>query len=347
MQRGSRRHAARRAIAWGLLAIVVANVGLAVAVETVWPQLRDPEYGYRIVRLRERQRQWPDRPLVLVLGSSRTQNAIHPQAMGFPDDTGTPWVFNFGMAGAGPVHQRILLQKLLAHGVQPAAVLVELLPVTLATHHNVDPIFTQKVSRLSYDDLKRLEPYLVHPTELRHRWLKERLATWSSQQPVLLSHIAPSWQAWSQRIDHQWESLDDFGYTPYPAHNAAQKRAQRQEVARSEYAAYLQDLFISELATRAIRDLVAECRVAGIPVAFFITPESPVFRSWYSPRTQEALRGYIDQLTTELACPVFLPPTDFTEDDFADGHHILPAAADRYSRWLAQTHLQSWLKAHR
>ncbi|MCS6864713.1 MAG: hypothetical protein RMJ56_17955 [Gemmataceae bacterium] len=342
-----RWRSARQAVLWGLAAILLANVALAVAVETVWPQLRDPEYGYRIMRLRQLQQQWPQRPWILVIGSSRTQNAIDPQAMGLAEQPDRPWVFNFGIAGAGPVHQRLLLQKLLAQNIRPTAVLAELLPVTLATHHNVDPIFTLQVSRLSYDDVQRLEPYLAHPRELRRRWLKERLDTWSSQQPVLLSHIAPSWQAWAQRIDHQWEMLDDFGYTPYPEHHAAHKRAQRQEVARSEYADYLRDLHISELATRAIRDLVSEARAAGIPVAFFITPESPLFRSWYSPLTQERLHAYIDQLTHQLACPVFLPPTDFTEDDFADGHHILPAAAARYSRWLAQTHLQSWLQHHR
>ena len=31
------------------------------------------------------------------------------------------------------------------------------------------------------------------------------------------------------------------------------------------------------------------------------------------------------------------------ESDFVDGHHMLQPAAARYSRWLADTHLNPWL----
>ena len=37
----------------------------------------------------------------------------------------------------------------------------------------------------------------------------------------------------------------------------------------------------------------------------------------------------------------------FTEEDFADGHHMLPAAAGRYSRWLAAERLKPWLASVR
>ena len=64
--------------------------------ETVRPEWRDPEYGYRIQQLTEMESQSAERPLVLVFGSSRTQMGIAPAAMGLADEPGSPLVYNFG-----------------------------------------------------------------------------------------------------------------------------------------------------------------------------------------------------------------------------------------------------------
>ena len=52
--------------------ILVAQIGLSLAVETVMPEWRDPEYGHRIKQLRQLCSDHPDRPLVVAVGSSRT-----------------------------------------------------------------------------------------------------------------------------------------------------------------------------------------------------------------------------------------------------------------------------------
>jgi len=39
------------------------------------------------------------------------------------------------------------------------------------------------------------------------------------------------------------------------------------------------------------------------------------------------------------------PSPDLAETDFADGHHLLPHAAAKYSHWLADTHVKPWLMA--
>ncbi len=48
-------------------------------------------------------------------------------------------------------------------------------------------------------------------------------------------------------------------------------------------------------------------------------------------------------LSDELGCPVFEAPTDYAEEDFADGHHLLRPAARRFSRELAARHIGPWL----
>src|SRR5947209_16677525 len=99
----SRRRAARTGLACGFIVMLAATLGMTVAVETVKPQWRDPEFGHRLVRLRQAEAQSPGRPLVLVLGTSRAQNAVNPAALGFAQEPGSPLVFNFGQSGSPPL----------------------------------------------------------------------------------------------------------------------------------------------------------------------------------------------------------------------------------------------------
>src|ERR1700751_5186252 len=70
------RRRARSALLWGLLFFVCFQVALTVIIERFRPMWRDPEYGYRVKRLRQRVAAEPEKPLLLVLGSSRVGNGL-------------------------------------------------------------------------------------------------------------------------------------------------------------------------------------------------------------------------------------------------------------------------------
>ncbi|MBP3960583.1 hypothetical protein J8F10_35620 [Gemmata sp. G18] len=339
----SARRRAGRTVLWGAIALLVANAALSVSVETVLPQVRDPEYGYRLVRLRAQQRAHPGRSLVLAIGTSRTQNVIDPTAMGFPDEPGSPLVFNFGQSGARPPHLRLALQRLFAEGVRPAAVAVEILPATLAYDGSVDDLFREQPARLTAADLARLAPYLDDPAVLRRRWLGTRVNSWEAFHMTILSHLAPEIQPWPERVAFQWTMTDAHGFSAYPQTISAADRERKRERAFASYGSAARDLQVRPLAERAFRDLVSDCRAANVPIAFYLAPESPIFRSWYSPESRATLAAFARMLSDELKCPVFEAPTDFAEEDFADGHHALRPAAARFSRGLAEQHLKPWL----
>ena len=342
-----RRRRARRALLWGAAAVFLTHLGLAVAVETSLPHLRDPEYGYRQLRVSEHQTAHPDRPLVLVLGTSRTRNAIDPSAMGLPDAPGSPLVFNAGQGGAWPVHFRLNLQRYRAAGVRPAAVLVELLPATLSRPGPADAMFAEFAPRLSAADLRRLGPYLADPAPLYRRWALSRANSWHALRWVVIDNLAPGWQP-SKPDDPTRLMLDGYGFSPYGHETVSDELRQRQRaVVESVFAYAAGHVQVSELSERALRDLVADCRAAGIAVGFFLAPESPVFRSWYTPASRAALAAFTRVLSDELGCPVFDAPTDYGEDDFADGHHMLRPAARRFSRELADRHIGPWLASVR
>jgi hypothetical protein len=78
-------------------------------------------------------------------------------------------------------------------------------------------------------------------------------------------------------------------------------------------------------------------------VAVVQAPLSPLLTGWLNPELRRDCNEFAQELTHDRGVAVFPAPDWLTDDDFADGHHLLPQAAARYSRWLADTHLKPWL----
>src|SRR6266403_1954201 len=72
---------ARSTLFWLLAGFVAIQLMFDLAMERWQPVLRDPEYGYKLNRLHALLRAQPGRPLILVLGSSRTNLGVCPAAM--------------------------------------------------------------------------------------------------------------------------------------------------------------------------------------------------------------------------------------------------------------------------
>ena len=106
----------RRVVLIGLALVALGQFGLAVAVERFLPELRDPEYGFRLRSALRLVRENPGRPLVLAIGSSRTQMGLSPADLGIgPVDwpgrpAAEPLVLNFGTPASGPLHEWLLLR---------------------------------------------------------------------------------------------------------------------------------------------------------------------------------------------------------------------------------------------
>jgi hypothetical protein len=303
----------------------------------VRPGWRDPEFGHRLPLLRS-----SDRPAVVVIGTSRTQNAIAPAAMALTDEPGSPRVFNFGQSAATPLAELLALHRLLDAGVRPAAVVVELFPPALGVCDPAGSEFLDRAARLSASDLEHLAPHVADVDELRRRWLVARAFPWREQRQSLLSHWAPRWQPWQRRINFQWESLDGDGFQPVDD-VSPERRETLTAHARKQYAAAFPGFRPAEVSVRPVRELVALCRREGIPVAFLVPPVSPEFRAAFGPGVLEESESYLHALAAELGVAVFDAPRHMPGADFMDGHHALTRGAERYSRWLAETHLKPWL----
>src|SRR5215207_5629846 len=93
------RRLARSGILWTLAILLGVQVAFWCVKEFARPELRDPEYVHKRERLRDRIRENPGRPLVLLLGSSRIAFGVRTELLqvNAAPVTGDPMVFNFGM----------------------------------------------------------------------------------------------------------------------------------------------------------------------------------------------------------------------------------------------------------
>jgi hypothetical protein len=302
-------------------------------VERWCPEIRDPEYGHKLARLRARAAAEPGCPLVVVLGSSRAALGFRPDAL--PTGAGGP-VFNLALAGAGPLTELLCLYRLLDEGIHPAGVVVEVMPPLLHQEKPWAETTRLSVERLGRRDLHRLRRHAPHAGRLRRQWFAARLTPWYSHRFGLLSRLAPRWLAWDARQD-RWQRLDSAGWMPYPRPAVKAEEIRRAlQFARREYTPCFERFHITANADRALRELLAVCRREGIGVRLVTMPESSKFRSWYPPGAGPALATYLGGLSREYGMAWIDARTWVPDEYFVDGHHLLgdgaAVFAERFGR---------------
>jgi hypothetical protein len=181
---------ARASLICGVLGFVALQVGLDIAIESWLPELRDPEFGTKRARLNERQKQDPDRPFLLLLGSSRTEVGIRPEVLSadLPSGPEAPSVFNFGITMGGPMTELLCLKRLLRDGIRPQGVIIEVLPIWFR-HSGIscEEVWWQRTNRLGWRDLGFLKRYSMFRRQLYRDFAQTQLVPWHSHRFRILS----------------------------------------------------------------------------------------------------------------------------------------------------------------
>jgi hypothetical protein len=327
---------ARATVAWAVAGLAVLQLGLLADLEKWQPELRDPEYGGKLARLRARLRERPgDGPRVLLLGSSRVGVGFRPEVLpcNRPGRAHAPLVFNFALCGSGPVMELVCLRRLLADGVRPDWVLVEVWQPFLQERRppeveRIDPL------RLGWQDLHLLLHYHARQSRLYGGWWPTRVFPFSAYGYLLLKRYAPSWQSLWDGMDVNWRGLDDWGWLrvpPYQAGGPGPVWRQRVRLIRRDYADCFGEHFtLSADADRALRELLGLCRRWGIRPALLLMPDS--FRRLYHPAARAAADAYVRRLSGEYQAPVIDARAWAADTEFFDGVHLCHAAAAKLSR---------------
>src|SRR5947209_3513628 len=122
------RRRARQAVLAGLALFALVQVALAPLFLHRGLCLRDPAYGHKVRRLKERLAGEPRPLLVVGIGSSRTLFGLRGEVAQpwLSEQMGRPVVlFNMGLTGAGPITNLLNLRRLLNEGVRPDLVVLE------------------------------------------------------------------------------------------------------------------------------------------------------------------------------------------------------------------------------
>lgn len=334
----ARRRAARPAVAWLVGVVVAAHVGLVAAMDHVWPRLRDPEYGRRVTRLRDRMKEHPDRPLVLAVGSSRVSFGLSPAAWekSRPNDPSglDPLLFNMSLVGSGPVMELMCLRRVYADGFRPDAVVLEYWPPFLredGAFHEPDRI---DHVRLAAGDLPLVRDYFPKAAETEAAMRADRRHPLWHSRHRLVAQWCPRWQPWDRRMEMAWANLDPWGWlpgidepTPDPVMRP-KRLAHCERIYRDQFNGYT----IHPTADRALRECVALARANGARVGLAYLPESSEFRGWMPPDVERAGQEYLARLCRELDLPLIDARGWMPDASLVDGFHLSRQGAAAFTR---------------
>ena len=339
------RHRARAAVLAGVAAFAVLELGLGLASE-VYPRIRDPFYGDKLVKLRAKLQAHPGRPCVVMLGTSRTGFAFHGTRIErhLHDRGQDAAVFNYGIPASGPVTHLLYARRLFADGVTPDRLLVEVLPSMMADRPDgpLESLFVYG-DRLTYRELDTATRLGFPAAEVRGWWRGATFNPWYTLRFQLLGRVVQSWIPWQLRFD--WSrGCDESGWgTPLRDVATAEEQAAGRAAAFHEYAPVLSDLKPGGHAETALRELLALCRDRGVPVKLVLMPESTVFRGWYPPHVRARLAAFLAGVSAETGCEVIDARGWVADVGFSDGHHLLRPGAEAFSDHLADEVLAPWL----
>jgi hypothetical protein len=336
----------RRIVFWTLACFTIGQLGLSLYLDKRHLEIRDPVYGFRLHSLQARLADAPNAPLFLILGSSRVKYGVWPGAMKVDVCSGRgPVIYNFGIDAMGPIRALMYLRRLLADGICPDWLLVEVWP-PLWTEADIFQEARQVPIEddLHWYDLPLVWRYFLTDPDVVRQGLRNSLLPISAFRSQLVGTVARILLSDNQAAElarhiHDWQPGDSGGWFPMPEVwkvNTAQRRLGIERQAR-QMESLMNTLVITPQSEAAQRELLEECRRHGIQVALILLPEHSRTRSWYSPRVHAMVRDYLGRLHQEFGVPIvdvrnWVPDADFADDYVHMQSQGVPQFSERLGR---------------
>ena len=333
----------RRTLAWAVATYVALQLVVTLIIDSSEPGLRDTEYGHRLALLRAKQAACLDRPLLFALGSSRTLYGFRPDALG--ESAEGTLAFNFGGLGAGPLVERMFLDRLLVEGLRPRWLVIEIHPALLhPAPYGTDRRNPPEVERFSLRDIRLLSRFVDAPQALWADWLGLRLGGCYWYRAALLSQRAPSWMtALRHRDPHGFERFGSLGWVPGPWRiDDEAVRQTNVDASIRRFAAALHDFRVGDGERRALRDMLDICRHEHIEVCLCLMPEATRFRRGYPARTRRQIDAFMAELRSEFRIKVIDAGNWCDDRGFVDGEHLMADGATEFSERFLREVLRPW-----
>jgi hypothetical protein len=321
---------------WSLSFYVVAVLAANVLMYGWFPGPFERLYRTKCEQLRQLAAA-SGRPLVVMLGSSRTDGAFQAGRLnGMPGPDDRPLVaYNFGVPAAGPLHEYQYLRDMLDEGIRPRLLLVEVLPPLFSQPHRhlISEEDWPVHDWMTWHQFTRMHPYFARPGHKASEWIAARMAPWYVHRFSL--HAWLPLQLHSQRDRRPVPYFHDEWGCRCPDFLTPTEQADCSRAAR-DYIPSLNHFRLGEGPVRALHDLLTLCRDAGIPVALVLTPESSEFHSWYRPECLECMSHLLAQLRAAYGVEVIDATRWLDDGDFMDGHHLDNSGAAKFTARMSE-----------
>src|SRR5262245_20053260 len=307
------------------------QAALGVQLERARPEQLDGAFGLRLDLLRRQRAVQGEKPLVLMLGGSRTMTGFRPDLL-----RDEPYLaFNFGREGSGPVKNLIYLRRLLDAGVRPDLLVLDLTVATMAQHRET-PWESRWVDGALFQNAERETVEMYHDLRWRvwGQWLAARLAPSWHGNHALLACLSLKRLSGQQRRDHE-HGLDPWGYRPVFPELTPQQREELTRLALSQYGFLPGEDRLWPGARQAVTDLLQLCKAEHIPVMLVVMPEGSQFRALYSTSMQGEFESFLTGLGRETKAPILDARRWIDDEGFFDQHHLSPSGAEQFTRRLA------------
>ncbi|MSR52951.1 MAG: hypothetical protein EXS09_06625 [Gemmataceae bacterium] len=334
-----RRRPARSTVLSAVSVLVALNLGLAGFILKK-PGLRDPMFDLPAEHFKSRVASAPDpKPLTIVfLGSSRTGYGIRPAVVEervFAQTGRKCIAHNLHVPANGPIGQRVHWQRLLDRNIRPDIVVLEILPARFSGSDKLaEEMSAFRGDRMTWSEVELVRGY-GFPEETEKDWREANMNPWFGFRFQLLAGLQPKWlpntvtpHERRNEIDLGWKKPFFEKHLPekYPAAIAGGKAVLFDKMQHSRF---------DDTAAICFRDLLQSCREHGTVPSAFVTPEGAAFREWYTPRTNEQIRGFVEELKSRGIIVedgrAWLP-----DEAFSDGHHAVRTWADEYTRRVTE-----------
>jgi hypothetical protein len=324
---------------WIPIFYVLGQLSLFVWMNENWELERTISERQKLKILHARLAEMSDRPLVLMLGSSRIDQAFQAGRLsGQPGPDGRPLLaFNLGVPTVGGMHEMMYLNDLLAEGVRPRLVLVEFVSTHLvrsmrglqSEEHFTVPAW------ISFRQLYFMQRYYTNRRRAWTEWFESRLTPWYGYRWWIHEHLQGLHSLPEREFDQSRRPIDPFGWRLLrDLPNTPECQSIRWSFAYNMYAQTLKNFKMGAKPAQALLDLFDTCRREKIPVALVLPPVSKKFRELFCPEGQAEIDNYVAQLRSRYNLDI-IDATEWLDfDDFDDGHHALLSGADKFTTRL-------------
>ncbi len=334
---------------WMVVGIVLIHLLVLLVVEFIRPDWNHVDYALRLQRLHKLISENPEKPIGIALGSSRTSMGLDTTTLSRLSNTN---LFTLAFPGSGPVQELMYLQRLIADGVRPNYVIIEILPGMLFNPiSDLQPIIeNENRANLSWDgigmrDLSLLERYHDPDVNVLFHFFLTRPEIIRGHGNDWLMLFESKWSFVETGSKHNRFGFDDHGWLPYTTSTFSEERKMRGvQQAKENYYGTLQK---GEMGTRsplAYEELLSWLQDHHLPYYLYLMPEGNTFRSWYNPSCEAQLQNWLKRIHDKYSAVIIDTRTWMPDEAFFDSHHLLPNFGTVFAQRFGQEILIPFLQ---